>query len=410
MRIYRLDNPVQRYAWGSVNGITEALGIPNPGGAPLAEVWMGAHPSAPSTVLEGESRIGLDELVRRDPAAALGAQVVERLGPSLPFLFKVLSAGSPLSIQAHPSKRKAELGFERENLASIPLDAPDRNYRDPNHKPEMVVALTRFEMICGFRPVAEIIENMRQIVPGEFERDLERLERDPGRVELSVLFYALMSTDARSRDRLLAAASGRVAAALGSGSLSASRAGALRWTQSLMDYFPGDMGALLPLMLNYLVLEPGEAAFVAPGELHAHLAGTCFEIMANSDNVLRGGLTKKHVDVAELVSVLSFNPASLVVERPSPVAPFEEAYPAYVPDFAISRIALSPGDEYRRSSPGPDILLCESGEVELGGEGEWLPLRRGESAFAAADSGLYRLRPRGSGRAVVFRAHLPNEP
>jgi len=217
MRIYRLENPVQRYAWGSVDGISETLGIPNPGGGPLAEIWMGAHPSAPSKAIVEGSKIGLDELIRRSPQEALGASVVAKLGSSLPFLFKVLSAGTPLSIQAHPSKRKAQLGFERESLGGIPVDAAERNYRDPNHKPEMAVALTRFELICGFRPVPEIIENMRLVAPGEFERALERLERDPSRVELSVFFYGLISADERAHAKLLAAASKGIAAALDSG-------------------------------------------------------------------------------------------------------------------------------------------------------------------------------------------------
>ena len=273
------------------NGIADALGIANPGGGPLAEIWMGAHPSAPSTAIVDGSRVGLDELVRRDPAAALGPKVLEKLGPTLPFLFKVLSAGTPLSIQAHPSKRKAQLGYERENLGGIPVDAAERNYRDPNHKPEMAVALTRFELICGFRPVAEIIANMRLAAPGEFERSLERLERDPSRVELSVFFYGLVSADARSRSSLLDSAAKKIAEALDAGSVPADRADAFRWVLKIMEFFPGDVGAIMPLILNHVVLEPGQAAFIAPGELHAHLTGTCLEIMANSDNVIRGALT-----------------------------------------------------------------------------------------------------------------------
>ena len=171
MRIYRLENPAQRYAWGSASGITEALGIPNPGGGPLAEIWMGAHPSAPSTALVEGGRVGLDALIGRDPEAYLGETVVDRFGDSLPFLFKALSAGKPLSIQAHPSKRKARIGFERENLAGTPIDAPERNYRDPNHKPEMVVALTRFELICGFRPGGEIIEKLGDRILGRVSVD-----------------------------------------------------------------------------------------------------------------------------------------------------------------------------------------------------------------------------------------------
>jgi mannose-6-phosphate isomerase len=414
MRIYRLENPVQRYAWGSADGISSVLGIPNPGGGPLAEIWMGAHPSAPSTTIVDGTKVGLDELVRRDPAAALGEDVLRELGSSLPFLFKVLSAGTPLSIQAHPSKRKAQLGFERENLGGIPVDAPERNYRDPNHKPEMAVALTRFEMICGFRPVSEIVANMRFALPGEFERALERLERDPSRVELSVFFYDLFSTDRRARSAMLESASKRLAAALESGSFPAGTEGALRWALRIMDFFPGDVGAMMPLVLNHVVLEPGQAAFIAPGELHAHLTGTCLEIMANSDNVIRGALTPKFVDLPELVSVLSFKPERVHPCLPEPVAPCEEAYPTFVQDFRISRIALGPGRSYRRASRGPEILLCASGAAELSCSGpggvEQLVLERGEAAFAAADACDYEIGPKGGAEATVFRASVPPLP
>ncbi len=406
MRIFRLENPVQRYAWGSANGISDVLGIPNPGGGPLAEIWMGAHPSAPSTAIQDDARIGLDELVRRDPAAALGPAVLRRLGPTLPFLFKVLSAGTPLSIQAHPSKRKAELGYERENLGGIPVDAPERNYRDPNHKPEMAVALTRFELICGFRPVSEIVANMRLAAPGEFERSLARLARDPSRVELSVFFYGLVSSDERSRSSFLAAAAARIAKALEEGNIPAESEAAFRWALRIMGLFPGDVGAIMPLILNHVILEPGQASFIAPGELHAHLAGTCLEIMANSDNVIRGALTPKFVDLPELVSVLSFNPERLPPVGPSSIAPCEEAYPTFVPDFEISRIAVGPGKRYRRGWRGPEILLCASGSAELTCRGEPdLTLGRGESAFIAADADYYELSS--AVETLVFRASVP---
>jgi mannose-6-phosphate isomerase len=418
MRIYRLENPVQRYSWGSADGITKALGIANPGGGPLAELWMGAHPSAPSKALVDGGAIGLDELVASSPSEALGEAVVDSLGRSLPFLFKVLSAGTPLSIQAHPSKKKARLGFERENHAGIPVDAAERNYRDPNHKPEMAVALTRFEFICGFRPVSEILENMRFIGPGEFEHALDRLGRDPSRIELSVFFYGLMSADERAHARLLASASERIAAALESGGVPAGNEGAFRWVLRIMEIFPGDIGAILPLILNHVVMEPGQAAFISPGELHAHLDGTCLEIMANSDNVIRGALTKKFVDLPELVSVLSFNPERVQPVRPSAVAPFEEAYPVFVPDFRISKIALGPGDRYARSCRGPEILLCASGSADIvcpREPSERLPLRRGEAAFVPYEACDYEIAAAAADgdparEAVVYRASVPELP
>ena len=409
MRIYRLENPVQRYAWGSVDGITKALGIANPGGGPLAEVWMGAHPSAPSHAIVDGERIALDVLVRRSPQAVLGSKVVDELGKTLPFLMKVLSAGSPLSIQAHPGKRKAQMGFEREELTGIPVDAPERNYRDPNHKPEMAVALTRFEFICGFRPVDEIIENMKLAAPGEFERILERLERDPSRVELSVFFYSLISSDKGARERLIATASTRIAALLDAKKVPAGREGAFRWALRIIEAFPGDVGAVIPLILNHVVLEPGQAAFIAPGELHAHLTGTCIEIMANSDNVIRGALTPKYVDLPELVSVLSFNPERVSPVVAASVAPCEEAYPIFVPDFEISRVSIGPGRSYLRSSRGPEILLCYSGRAEIACPGEAaLSLARGEAAFVEAGACDYEIAAKVE--TLVFRASVPEIP
>ncbi len=374
----------------------------------MAEIWMGAHPSAPSTVQIEGSRIGLDDLIRRDPDAFLGETVVARFGETLPFLFKILSAGKPLSIQAHPSKQKARIGFERENLAGTPIDAPERNYRDPNYKPEMAIALTRFELICGFRPVSEIIENMRVAIPGEFERALERLERDPGRVELSVFFYNLISLDERDRVRILNDAADHIRSALESGSVPQGRESTFRWCLGIGELFPSDIGALLPLMLNHVVLEPGQAVFIAPGELHAHLSGTCLEIMANSDNVIRGALTPKFVDIPELISVLSFNPEPLLPVEASPLAPCEDAYPVYVPDFQISRITVDPRTSYKRSTRGPEVLLCGSGSIEISCIHGKVQLARGESAFVAADACDYEISS--TREALVYRASVPDIP
>jgi len=407
--MYLLDNPIQHYAWGSSDGITRALGVQNPEGGPFAELWMGAHPKAPSKVeAEGEV-IGLDELIARDPEGCLGPRCVRRLGNELPFLFKALSAGAPLSIQAHPSKRKAEIGFERENLSGIPIGAAERNYRDPNYKPEASVALTRVELLCGFRPIAEIVENIHFIGPSKFQRMCGRLERNPGRVELSVLFYSIVSAEEHTRLEILEGARGRVARMLERGATPEGREAAFRWILRLMDIFPGDIGSLAPLVLNHVVVEPGQSVFIAPGELHAYLSGTCLELMANSDNVIRGALTRKHVDLPELVSVLSFNPERVVPVAPARAAGGEECYPIFVPDFQISRIALEPGGSWRRPSTEPEILLCASGRaVARATDGGELALERGRSAFAAADAGAYALRSEEG--ALLYRASVPEIP
>ncbi len=402
MRAYILENPIQRYEWGSVDGLSETLGIPNPDKAPLAELWMGAHPKAPSIALVEGGRRPLDALIAEDPARFLGASTAERFGGALPFLFKVLSAGAPLSIQAHPSKRKAERGYERENFAGIPLDAPERNYRDANHKPEMTVALSRFEGLCGFRPIEEIIENIGIIAPEQRARYVGRLERSPGRVELSVLFYSMLSTDPEERRTMLARTRAATARLLAEGRIPQARAESFRWIGKLLDLYPDDMGALAPLVLNHLVLEPGQAAYIETGELHAYLSGTALELMANSDNVIRGGLTKKHVDVPELVSVLSFD-----MGKPEPLTPrrlsaFEELYPSFAPDFQLSRLYVH-NDSVELAPEGPEILLCIEGGLELSEDTGSLKLGRGTSVFVGADAGRYRL----AGNGIAYRASVP---
>lgn len=403
MKILRLDNPVQRYAWGSTDGLERVLGIPNPSGSPAAELWMGAHPKAPSRVLVGGHSLRLDEYVAADPRGVLGAAVEARFEGGLPFLLKALSAAKPLSIQAHPAKLKAERGFDREELAGIPRDAPERNYRDRNHKPEMAVALTRFEGLCGFRPVAEIVENMLLLAPGEHRRILARLERGPGRVELSVFFYTLVSMDGAQGRGMLEAAKDRITRLLEEDRLPADRVEAFRWVLRLMALCPGDIGALSPLILNHVSMEPGEGIFIGPGELHAYLGGTALEIMANSDNVIRGALTDKHVDLPELASVLTFVPERAVPALPAAEAGGEERYPVLAPDFEISRLGLAAGERLGREASGPEILLATAGELHLSAAGESLRLSRGESAFVRADAGGYAI----EGEGMLYRAGVP---
>ena len=409
MRIFRLDNPIQHYAWGSADGITKALGIPNPDGGPFAELWMGAHPKAPSKVVADGERLGLNELIERDPEGTLGARCVRRFGPELPFLFKALSAGTPLSIQAHPCPRKAELGFERENLEGVPLAAPERIYRDPNSKPETSMALTHLELLCGFRPTQEIVANIRALGPSKYGQVCDRLERNPGRVDLSVFFYSVASSERQEKLDLLECAREKIVRLFAQEEIPAGREGAFTWALRLMELFPGDIGALAPLLLNLVAIEPGESVFIAPGELHAYLSGTCLELMANSDNVIRGALTSKHVDLPELVSVLSFNlerPVPMAAER---IAEFEEAYPVLTPNFQLSRITLGAGDSWRRSSIGPEVLLCARGRALLSGrESRGLELERSQSVFVAADAGAYSIYSEGD--ALVYRASVPEIP
>jgi len=423
MRIFKLENSIQNYAWGSADGFEQCLGIPNPSGVPAAELWMGAHPKALSMAIRGSERVPLDRLIGEDPAAYLGTEAADRFGRGLPFLFKALSAARPLSIQAHPAKRKAERGFDRENLQGIPVGAPERNYRDSNHKPEMTVALTRFEGLCGFRPVAEIIENIKLVTPESHARFSGRLERNPGRIELSVFFYSLISLAADVKRTMIGSSTKRITRLLESGQVPGDKREAFEWVLRLEALYPGDIGALMPILFNHIVMEPGEGLYIAPGEPHAYLRGTALEIMANSDNVIRGALTEKHIDIPELVSVLTFNPTRLTPALPRAMEghPEESLYAVEAPDFMLSRIRLSEsarelasnprasissaGENYIERLPqGPEILLCLGPSVEIRCADKLLELERGESAFVSADAGSYRLR--GSGE--VFRASVPS--
>lgn len=375
----RLKNPVQPYAWGSPTAIPALLGV-EPTGAPQAELWLGAHPSAPSEVV-GDG--GLDAVIARAPAALLGDAVVTRFGPGLPFLLKVLAAAQPLSLQAHPSLAQAQAGFAREDAAQVPRAAAHRNYKDANHKPELICALGPFHALCGFRRVADSVALFRALgLPLA-----DRLERDG----LEATFAHVMTRSEAER-KALAASVAEACAARAPGGFEAECA----WGVKLAKQYPGDVGLVGALLLNLVTLQDGEALYLPAGNLHAYLEGVGVELMANSDNVLRGGLTPKHVDVPELLSVLSFEdgPAKVL----TPVGAPEAVYETPAPEFRLSRIdVVRPVTLPRR---GPEVLLVTRGDVEVACGGEVLDLAQGESVFVGADEGALEL----DGEGRVFRA------
>ncbi|HPE88582.1 MAG TPA: mannose-6-phosphate isomerase, class I [Spirochaetia bacterium] len=406
MAIYSLDNTVQHYAWGSTDALPAMLGKENPSGEPWAELWMGAHPRAPSLAVDpvGGERKPLDALIADDPDATIGPDAARRFGGKLPFLFKLLSAAKPLSIQAHPSKRKAEHGFALEESKGIPIDAAERNYKDPNHKPETVVAQTAFEGLCGFRPIVDIIDNARLIAPDDWERLIGRLAYDPCKLELSSFFYLFVSIGGDHKAKRLRYAKARSERIVADEPKSSERSRLFSWILRLMDEYPGDIGALAPLALNLFELRPGEAINLPPGEPHAYLRGTAAEIMANSDNVLRGGLTSKHVDIPEFISTLGFD--SAVVEPLEPILGDDGfyAYPCGVPDYSLSRAEVDGALPVGARAASPEILLCVDGTVSLeAASGAAIELPRGASAFVCADERAYVLR----GSGAVYRAGVP---
>jgi mannose-6-phosphate isomerase len=406
MAFYVLENTVQKYDWGSTTELPRLLGKDNLSNDPWAELWMGAHPKATSIAVDPTSgvRTPLDKLIADAPIRMLGNSVARRFGNTLPFLFKILSAAKPLSIQVHPSKLKAEHGFAREEFAGIPIDAPERNYKDANHKPETVVALTPFDGLCGFRPIDEIVANIKLLAPQDWQRLAGRLANDPGKLELSVFFHSMISQTGDIINKRLdyaLARSKRIIASEPPGSLASKL---FSWVLTLVESYPGDVGALAPLVLNLFRLEPGQALNLAAGQPHAYLCGTAAEIMANSDNVLRGGLTSKHRDVPEFISALCFDSGTI---QPAVAKKVKKGFSAYlcdVPDYTIAKAVVAGPLEISGKPSVPEILLCTEGTLELViAESQRIALPKGSSVFVTADEKRYAL----AGNGTVFRASVP---
>lgn len=386
-----IANTARDYAWGSRTAIADLLGT-TPSGGPEAELWLGAHDGSPSRIIEPSIVGGAADLaqwIASDPRAALGAR------SRLPFLMKVLAAGSPLSLQAHPSAEQAREGFARENALGIPIDAPHRSYRDKYSKPEVIVAVSdTFEALCGFRPKEEAAEALTSVGLAEL---VSRLD------DLPELFAWLIRGGAEV-DSLVSKVSAHSVASdevHGYSVTGASRVArdAADTASRLAKASPGDQGIVAALLLNRVTLRRGDALFLPAGNIHAYLEGLGIEVMSASDNVLRGGLTDKHVDVPELLRVLDFKtgpPPMLKAER---VSPGLEVYCPAVDDFVLARIT---GDADIPLT-GPAIALCVSGSFELSGALNSAHVSRGESVFVSPDE--QRISVKGHGE--VFLASTP---
>ncbi len=395
----RLTNTVRPYAWGSTTAIPGLLGT-GPTGEPQAEMWMGAHPGAPSTLDRGAGPVPLDAVIDADPRGELGGSTVERFGPRLPFLLKILAAATPLSVQVHPDLEQARAGYADEEARGIPADAPHRNYRDPNHKPELICALGPFSGLCGFRDPADAAVLLDALGIPELKPWADTLRTGPADRALRDVLAAVLGTDRATVAPLVtrtAAAAARLAAA-GPGHRNAAALAALA---RAADSFPGDPGVIAGLLLNHVVLEAGDALYLGAGIPHAYFAGLGVEIMANSDNVLRCGLTPKHIDVPELLRIVRFEPTDPGVLRPVPgETPGEELYDAPIDEFRLSRHRLAPGTTTALTRRTPQILLCTAGHAELtGADGTTLTLAPGRSAWVPAGE-----QATATGDGTLFRA------
>lgn len=370
----KLINSVQNYAWGSKTALTELYGLANPQLLPMAELWMGAHPKSSSKIEDANGQIvSLRDVIDGNQSALLSDAVAQRFG-ELPFLFKVLCAAQPLSIQVHPNKRNSEVGFAKENAAGIPMDAAERNYKDPNHKPELVFALTPFLAMNAFREFSEIV-SLLQPVAGAHTAIAHFLEQ-PNAERLSQLFAGLLSMQGEEKSRALA---------ILKAALETQQGEPWQTIRLIAEFYPDDSGLFSPLLLNVVKLNPGDAMFLFAETPHAYLQGVALEVMANSDNVLRAGLTPKYIDIPELVANVKFEakPANQLLTTPVKNGA-ELDFPIPVDDFAFSLHDLS-ARETAIDQQSAAILFCVEGEAVLSKGEQRLVLKPGESAFISAE-------------------------
>ncbi|ROQ36631.1 mannose-6-phosphate isomerase type 1 [Frondihabitans sp. PhB188] len=389
-----ITNVPRDYAWGSTTAISDLLGR-KPTGKPEAELWLGAHPGSPSIVVNPAVVDGADTLadwIAAQPERALGAG-----GRHLPFLMKILAAAKPLSIQAHPTPQQAREGFDRENRAGVPLIATERNYKDPFPKPEIIYALSdEFDALCGFRTVAETLADVDALddSSGAFE---------PLRAHLADSLEATVAWLFEGDDApaLIEAVSAAATAAVSNAGAHAAISPTVATLADLAADYPGDPGIVVALLLNRVTLKRGQALFLPAGNIHAYLGGLGVELMAPSDNVLRGGLTPKHVDVPELMRVLDFEPLPAPSLEPVAVGPGVERFDPTEVGFAL--LHVTPGDAGAVVQlGGPSIVFVTSGELHLKGQDGNIKLGAGESVYVTPDE--WRLAVTGTGEAFVATA------
>lgn len=362
----------------------------------MAELWMGAHPRAPSTAVFENTEEPLDRFIQKNLLACLGEEG-KQAGATLPYLFKLLAAETPLSIQAHPDKVQAERGFAQEEALGIPRTADNRNYKDPNHKPEIICALSPFTAMCGFREQAEIAKLLSLLDLAELKDSLEAIRKLDTRTAYQNFLRILFELPQETRLILTENLQARIPELE---IIQPTYAREWRLLKQLCSLYPGDSGIISPLYLNVITLQPGEALFLPAGILHAYVQGLGVELMANSDNVLRGGLTPKYIDVDELLKILRFEPFKPEILSPLKSENGHHIYPSPVYEFSLFRIDLTE-DAPQEIKPGkPTILFIFEGSVQIASPLEGTELRKGMSVFLPAKRELLIL----TGSAQIFGA------
>ncbi len=400
LRIFKLRNPILDYAWGSKTFISHLLGRDEASLEPQAELWMGAHPVAPSRIKINSSEVSLLEITKDEPYKMLGKKIADKFNNRLPFLVKVLAAASPLSIQAHPSKDQAVKGFKFENKNNIPLNSPDRTYKDDNHKPELICALTNFDAMCGFQPVKEMVERIKYLQLEDQIPGIKELDTDPCPKNLKRMFLELMSKHNDDQTKKVSVLINKLAEFKPRDDHEAI---IFRWMLRLAAIYPTDMGVFSPLFLNIVKLKPGEALFLEAGVLHAYLNGSGVEIMASSDNVLRGGLTSKKVDLPELVKILNFDQIGLTKIEPK-IGKNESIYRTSTQEYQLSKIIIREDEPFANADiSSAEIILCTEGKGSIKWSQSSLELKSGESIFIPFAISEYSI----EGSMELFRAVVP---
>jgi mannose-6-phosphate isomerase len=381
--MFELTGVVKPYAWGSPTVLPNLLGH-QPTGEPQAELWLGAHPGGSSTVRLERGEVAIRDALAAEPEALLGVASVAAFGPRLPFLLKVLAVEAPLSLQAHPTREQAAEGFAAEEAAGVPIDAANRLYKDREHKPELICAVTPFEALVGFRPVAQTVALLDALAVTALGGVRDRLAAR-GEAALRPVVADLLATATDARSGLVEAVR-EAAVRLAAEPAGAAYALELDVAQRLAKAYPADPGVIIALLLNATRLQPGEALFLPAGMLHAYLSGVVVEPQASSDNTLRGGLSEKHVDPAELLRVLDASERPPHRVDPVEVAPGVSAYVPPVPEFRLARLDRA-GAAVDLDGTGPAVLLVHDGELTVRSGGEEARVGRGRSVFVPAGRG-----------------------
>ena len=396
--MYKLKGKVQHYAWGGYYFIPQLLGIENSNHQPFAEYWMGIHPLAPSVIIDSNNEILLSNKIAADPENILGKKIAAQFG-NLPFLFKILDVKDMLSIQVHPSKAAAEKGFDEEEKKDIPQNAPHRNYKDRNDKPEMMLALSEFWLLHGFKTEEEIIETVKG------NKAFEGLSVFFENGGYASLFEHIMKMPQHEVNRRLLPLVNEELQRKLSGDILKNEPG--WWVCELYknkkpigDF---DCGIFSLYLLNIVEMQPGQAIFQGAGLIHAYLEGQNLELMTNSDNVLRGGLTQKHIDVDELLQHTLFEATVPKLIQENKLGDAEINYPLPVESFALSRVEISGDEIIKFTAASPEIWLITEGNAEFAGIVS-VPVVKGDAIFAASGEDFCI---RSSVKSVLYRAFVP---